>query len=568
MKHNSEDISPSSEWPSRRSGGGRWKNHSISGMDGPTSRLPSSSVASVSTANMVSQRSVKSVKESFKSAPATPSTSIDPPRPAREGCEWVWFPAGYWAEREIVETPGKIIRHFKWRKRSGKSSSGRDTQDDSERSPGYPRDWISRSPMPTPSPFLTEETHIQSLQRPPLNRHGTSSESGGSSFPLNQSPQAEMPSPYLTEEMHVLSLQRSPLGYQSSASGTSLPILTEPKQSTPLTVKGEDSDTPTPMTISVDQQTSTSGDSLATFLRRSPPSPGTKPKKSLLARLLPEHKPKLKKTHSDTEAQDYTTKTIEGAQAQLMYHCHHQSPVPMMSRVASLLRKESKKQRSSNGSSWSRSLKLFGKSPWHRKASAGSEASTSSSVRDVLRGRAPVTSPASDIGPLHTCSMQFPGGEAIRVKTPPLRESPHRAGRPRSFFFDISTPPDHSISSSSGSDLCPPYRSPSPIAETHNEGPENRAEPQEGDKKKKDSGKEWWEVPSALPRFEALAHGSFEFDMPEHLPTSPMCPANKRHKSGGTGVCVYHGRRKKSGTFKRTEQKSEDDDDDEREVWT
>lgn len=36
----------------------------------------------------------------------------------------------------------------------------------------------------------------------------------------------------------------------------------------------------------------------------------------------------------------------------------------------------------------------------------------------------------------------------------------------------------------------------------------------------------------------------FEFDIPEHLPNSPICPANPKHKSGGVGVCVYHGRRK------------------------
>jgi len=27
----------------------------------------------------------------------------DPPRPARAGMEWVWFPAGYWAERPFLE---------------------------------------------------------------------------------------------------------------------------------------------------------------------------------------------------------------------------------------------------------------------------------------------------------------------------------------------------------------------------------------------------------------------------------------------------------------------------------
>jgi AAA family ATPase len=27
---------------------------------------------------------------------------LDPPRPAREGMEWVWFPEGYWAERVVI----------------------------------------------------------------------------------------------------------------------------------------------------------------------------------------------------------------------------------------------------------------------------------------------------------------------------------------------------------------------------------------------------------------------------------------------------------------------------------
>lgn len=43
---------------------------------------------------------------------ASPSTfdsgrshPADPPRPPREGLEWVWFPEGYWAEREIRVTP-------------------------------------------------------------------------------------------------------------------------------------------------------------------------------------------------------------------------------------------------------------------------------------------------------------------------------------------------------------------------------------------------------------------------------------------------------------------------------
>jgi hypothetical protein len=34
----------------------------------------------------------------------------------------------------------------------------------------------------------------------------------------------------------------------------------------------------------------------------------------------------------------------------------------------------------------------------------------------------------------------------------------------------------------------------------------------------------------------------FEINLPEHFPSSPLCPRNPKHKSGGRGVCVYHGR--------------------------
>lgn len=56
--------------------------------------------------------------------------------------------------------------------------------------------------------------------------------------------------------------------------------------------------------------------------------------------------------------------------------------------------------------------------------------------------------------------------------------------------------------------------------------------------------KEWWEVSVPVSYDAVDQRAAFRFDMPEHLPSSPMCPANKRHKSGGTGVCVYHGRAK------------------------
>jgi parafibromin len=43
-----------------------------------------------------------------------PRHAADPPRPAREGYEWVWFPEGYWAERERPESYLKIQKSRKW----------------------------------------------------------------------------------------------------------------------------------------------------------------------------------------------------------------------------------------------------------------------------------------------------------------------------------------------------------------------------------------------------------------------------------------------------------------------
>jgi hypothetical protein len=33
-----------------------------------------------------------------------------------------------------------------------------------------------------------------------------------------------------------------------------------------------------------------------------------------------------------------------------------------------------------------------------------------------------------------------------------------------------------------------------------------------------------------------------DWNIPEHLSNSPLCPANPKHHKGGTGICMYHGR--------------------------
>ena len=122
---------------------------------------------------------------------------IDPPRPARDGFEWVWFPEGYWAEREFLHPLGGARRSgskssdikvwSRWRRRSAKSrSSGgggaalesESTRDSPSKHPGQSLSMFgsatshlgsttSPSPMTPGSPFLTEQAHVHSLQHPP-----------------------------------------------------------------------------------------------------------------------------------------------------------------------------------------------------------------------------------------------------------------------------------------------------------------------------------------------------------------------------------------------------------------
>lgn len=156
-----------------------------------------------------------------------------------------------------------------------------------------------------------------------------------------------------------------------------------------------------------------------------------------------------------------------------------------------------------------------------------------------------------EVGSLQSdISNQFPGGvstvsicrlakleefttlqEATRIQTPPLDEDT-ADGRARGFFTSTSLPTvDGSGHSASESSTRSKRRS--PRSEMHRRCMSGQT-------------REWWErVPKRPVRRNPVDRvRAFEFDIPEHLPSSPLCPANKRHNGGGSGVCVYHGRKK------------------------
>ncbi|RWA10768.1 hypothetical protein EKO27_g4334 [Xylaria grammica] len=484
-------------------------------MDGPSSRFPSASVASSinpDPGTSLSSTPHQGLRELFSSVGSIPSHGIDPPRPAKDGYEWVWFPAD---GANVLENPA-------------------------QNPPKNP---------PRSVPSLTENTELSSdgsAAGRPLTRTPASSESSGSFFPLNRMPDAPLPSPYLTEEAHVQSLQWPSIEAtvrRSSISGGSVFRSRVTISPSPLHLSSAEdeleSDRISPSTVGKQAARVESPDTINADLLT--PSAATvrevKPKKSFVNwRML-------------SERRQGTT--------------------------ASPLRKTSSVSEKSRGSLKGLSTKFFTKARWHRKISSSSVASTSSSLQTSVHSHSPTT-PVSERGDTaataNAWASEYPGGEATRVQTPRIFQNSYDQF-PRSFFADLSPPlpPHRPISRQEGqanlkkttlstsftpgdSSASSTPRAPS---KRNNEGPSDGDSDSDTKSVIRDSskrptragerGKEWWEV-SVPTSYGAVDQRSFKFDLPEHLPSSPMCPANRRHKSGGTGVCVYHGRAKDRAT--------------------
>lgn len=129
----------------------------------------------------------------------------DPPRPAKDGFEWVWFPEGYWAERptlrrtssksRIASSVGSAGRIFKWPSRVN----------------GYP------APSQEHEMRELSPKTVQSAPAPSLAHLNLPNKASGSFSPPRTLPQ----SPWLTEAAQVQALQR-PASQQISFAGVNI----------------------------------------------------------------------------------------------------------------------------------------------------------------------------------------------------------------------------------------------------------------------------------------------------------------------------------------------------------
>ena len=109
--------------------------------------------------------------------------------------------------------------------------------------------------------------------------------------------------------------------------------------------------------------------------------------------------------------------------------------------------------------------------------------------------------------------------EARRIGTPPLNE---QSGKARGFFFSYDVRDDESEVLSSDTVECARLG------------------------RKRTSDIDWFSVKLKADEARDNAMG-FEINVPEHLPSSPLCPKHPKHKSEGKGICIYHGRNRKEG---------------------
>ena len=203
----------------------------------------------------------------------------------------------------------------------------------------------------------------------------------------------------------------------------------------------------------------------------------------------------------------------------------------VLERVSSNLREIAAKTLLSSSSARTSVSDLSIAAPRRHRFRASSIYSTTSSIRERMMGTPPVSTPNSEAVYTGLDSHQhFSGGlgvddnpsllpsEARRVSTPPLRDGSPNKGKYRGFFFDYQAPQVQNFAS----------HDPSRSQFTERVGSV--------------SDDEWYRRKLDTIDTESSSPEEYVADVPEHLPNSPLCPRNPTHRSGGNGVCPYHGK--------------------------
>ncbi|KAI9821214.1 MAG: hypothetical protein M1827_003948 [Pycnora praestabilis] len=175
----------------------------------------------------------------------------------------------------------------------------------------------------------------------------------------------------------------------------------------------------------------------------------------------------------------------------------------------------------------------------------GRTLSTSSSILSLMVGRPPSNTPrpeamyggrdSTDYLKVEISDFDNPSflpSEARRINTPPLASESHRRGRLRGFFFDLSSPGGAPLEEGQDRNIVPSPGETSPIIKML----------QRRDTISISDEAQWFRIRGRDIEQHNTVEKNFELNVPEHLPSSPLCPMNPKHQSGGKGICVFHGR--------------------------
>jgi len=114
-----------------------------------------------------------------------PQHPLDPPRPARNGLEWVWFPDGYWAEREVHDLvsrkrPQHVERPRWWNRASSERkknrSTGQQSVNDNNTQPATNLPKIKIGSTKTCDDPSTDSRRSSRLSNPMTKTHNSSKE--------------------------------------------------------------------------------------------------------------------------------------------------------------------------------------------------------------------------------------------------------------------------------------------------------------------------------------------------------------------------------------------------------